>query len=125
MSSEPDNEIDELARMINADPDVLHSDYTPAVNRLIAIGEPALPTALDLMLSEDEMTRLRAQRVIEGVTMRMHGFQFGQGWTSQQGSADWESLWNSLGDMDYQAPLEYRHRALKLWKDWLSRQTKG
>jgi len=124
MSSELKNEIDRLARMINADPDKLHSDYTPAVHRLIEIGDSALQSALDLVLSDDEMTRLRAQRVLEGVTMRMHGFQFGQGWASAQGSADWERLWNSLGDLDYKAPLESRLQSVKWWREWLSRQTK-
>lgn len=109
---------------IDVDPDKLHKDYTPAVHRLIEIGEPALNAVLELMAAEDELTRLRAQRVIEGVTMRMNGFDSAQGWSSRQQSDEWRRLWSLLGSLDYKAPLESRVESVKRWKEWLSGRTK-
>src|SRR5215210_2755978 len=74
-----------LYARLNDDPDLLHADYTPAVHKLIRVGRPALPRAVDLMLTGDEDTRMRAQRVLEGVTSVEHGFVFGQGWTRPDG----------------------------------------
>jgi hypothetical protein len=113
-------EIDSLIASINDDPDKLHSDYTPAAHRLIELGEPALAPALDLMLSDDRITRMRAQRVIEGVTMRLHGFQFGQGWKDNNDELEWRRLWQSLGDLDFDAPVESRTESVELWRRWLA-----
>lgn len=122
MASEIKPEIDNLVRSLNADPDKAHSDYTPAVHKLIEIGEPALNAVLDLLLVEDEVTRLRAQRVIEGVTMQTYGFRFGLGWSNEQGSAEWQRLWEAMGNLDYKAPTESRIQSVQLWKQWLKKR---
>lgn len=67
-----------LISRINDNPDKLHIDLTPAVGQPRRIGKPALLPCLELMLTDDVYTRLRAQRVIEGVVMIQHGFVFGQ-----------------------------------------------
>jgi hypothetical protein len=115
-------EVRNLIERIDEDPDELHLDYTPAVHQLIAIGEAALEPALELMLSEDEMTRLHAQRVIEGVILTMLGFVFGRGWkegNSHENEARFRNLWSSLGDLDFEGTDEQRKHAVGLWRYWL------
>ena len=113
-----------LAR-INDDHDILHADYTPAVRELRKIGEPALAPTLELMLSEDLHTRMRAQRVLEGVTMAQHGFVVGQGWKEDGGEERFRKFWFELGDLDYDAPSEKRAASVALWKKWLAGRAKA
>ena len=56
-----------------------HADITPAVTRLAASGERALPALVAPLRSDNELTRLHAQRALEGVIHRRHGFRAGQG----------------------------------------------
>lgn len=119
------DEIEKLIERIDENPDWLHSDYTPAVDRLIEIGEPALGPAVELLLSERRVTRMRAQRVLEGVTMRMFGFRPGRGWNSPEQSEEWETLWESLGDISYDDPRESREAAVDSWERWLSERSEG
>lgn len=72
-------EIDAHIRALDDDADALHSDITPAVNALAAIGEPALPALLEPLAAPAELTRLHAQRALEGVIYQRHGFRAGQG----------------------------------------------
>jgi hypothetical protein len=113
-----DAEIIELVRAIDDAPDKAHSDYTPAVHRLIEIGEPALPAVLPLLLGDDEVTRLRAQRVLEGVTMALCGFRPGHGWHDGKGEDEWRALWRRLGDLDWQASPARREAAVHKWRRW-------
>lgn len=43
-----------------------HVDITPAVSALGAMGERALPALIEPLGAEDELTRLHAQRALEG-----------------------------------------------------------
>lgn len=74
-----DDEIDAHIRALDEDADELHSDMTPAVSALAAIGEPALPALLEPLAAPEELTRLHAQRALEGVIYQRHGFRAGQG----------------------------------------------
>ncbi len=112
-----------LAR-IGDDPDPLHIDFTPAVSELIDVGVPAILPTLDLMLSDDKLTRMRAQHVIEGVMGVEYGFVSGQGWKKVGGEEQWRKLWAELGDLDYQASLEKRLTSVTLWKRWLASRAK-
>src|SRR3954447_6369348 len=118
------NEIKSLTRRINDDPDKLHGDSTPAVDRLIEIGEPALEPALELISSADRETRMRAQRVLEGVTMRSHGFRPGEGWRDRDAEEAWRQLWASLGNLDWDAPAARRAEAVERWRAWLTARDK-
>ncbi len=107
---------------LDQNPDLLHVDYTPVVHRLIEIGAPALAPALDLMISADEMTRLRAQRVIEGVILVERGFVFGSGWSrgdARANDAAFREFWHTLGNLQYERPLDERRHAVELWREWL------
>lgn len=120
-----DQRVRELCDRINEDPDLLHFDYTPAVHELIDIGAPAIPPALDLMLSEDSDTRLRAERFLEGVTLKEHGFVFGQGWKKPSSEGDWRQFWKRLGSIDYKASREERVASISLWRAWLAERQKA
>ena len=118
-----DPQIEVLIARINDAPDLLHSDYTPAVHDLIRIGQRALPHVLTLMESDDKETRMRAIHVLEIVTMKKHGFMWGQGWKTTNGEREWSRFWKSLGDLRFDAPLENRKRSVQLWREWLERRS--
>jgi hypothetical protein len=111
-----------LFARLNDDPDHLHSDYTPAVHELIRVGRPAIPPALDLMLSEHRSTRLRAQRVLEGVVLIEHGFVFGHGWTRPDGEDAFRAFWKRLGDLGWDDSTEARRDSIDKWRVWLADQ---
>jgi hypothetical protein len=116
---ELEHQIEQLIHDIDDRPDKLHGDYTPSVHKLIEIGEPALKQTLKLMLSTSEETRLRAQRVIEGVTMGMYGFRTGHGWNNEKGRLEWFNLWDSLGKLSYKASSELRSESISKWMQWI------
>jgi hypothetical protein len=113
-------ELRELVARINDDPEKAHGDFTPAVRRLIDFGESALAVVLPLMNSTDSDTRIRAQRVLEGVTMASYGFEPGHGWRDQSGEEGWERFWASLGNLDWDLPADRRAEAVERWCAWLA-----
>lgn len=112
-------DIPSLLAQIDEEPDKLHSDSTPAVEALIEIGEPALAPVLELMLSPNRETRMRAQKVLEGVTLRLHGFRPGHGWDDRSHEDDWRRFWKSLGGLDWDAPEAERAATVARWREWL------
>jgi len=84
---------DELAAL-DRDPDGLHADRTPAVARLIELGEPALLPLCDQLDHPDQLHRMRAQRAVEGITRRSFGFD-GHAWPD--GALDtWSAWWQGI-----------------------------
>jgi len=69
---------------IDDDPDPVHLDMTPAVHALGEMGDRAVPPLLDLLLAESEETRLHAQRALELIVYRRHGFEPGRGFPSPE-----------------------------------------
>jgi hypothetical protein len=80
-----DDEIAAHIRALDDDPDELHADMTPAVSALAEIGEPALPALLEPLAAPAELTRLHAQRALEGAIYRRHGFRPGRGFPEPDG----------------------------------------
>jgi hypothetical protein len=117
-----DQEIAALVNRLNQQPDKLHSDNTPAVNELIAIGVPVLEQVLPLMLGENRDTRLRALRVTEMVTMKLHGFRPGSGWLRTGDEHAWRELWKAMGELTADAPASARAAAVGRWMEWLRAQ---
>jgi len=115
-------EVDRLIKGINDHPDLLHAESTPAVNRLIDIGKPAIPALLEVIISGDGPTRMRAQAALELITLRMYGFQPGHGWQSNEGEAQWRSFWMDLGSLNWQDTADKRLAAVKLWRQWYVKQ---
>lgn len=96
-------------------PDSLHSDRTPAVRCLIEIGRPALAPLLDVLAAPSATTRLHAQRAVEGITRRMHGFD-GKAWTG--GTADdWIRWWGTIG-YAHDGPDAARAAAIDRLRAW-------
>jgi len=79
-ASGPD--LDALLAAIDDDPDPLHLDMTPAVRALGDVGDRAVPPLLDLLLADSDETRLHAQRALELIVYRRHGFEPGRGFPS-------------------------------------------
>jgi len=116
------DEIERLVASINDRPDLLHGDRTPAVDALIEHGLAALPHVLPLLESEDEFTRLRAQRVLEGATQAWVRGEQGPARQLTQGSAQaWQRLWRENGSYDWRAAKEARTAVVGLWREWLGR----
>ena len=123
----PANRVQELLAKLDDDPDILHADYTPAVWELIEIGEPVIEPTLPYLLSENETTRLHAERVIEGVMRRMYGFVAGKGWTRPGGEQEFRQLSNTLWDFEarggksvYESPVRDRLAYILRVKRWLT-----
>jgi hypothetical protein len=116
--------MEKLVNSIDENPDPLHSDYTPSVYQLIEKGLPSVSHVLILMRSESQDTRMRAQRVLEGVTMKRYGFVFGKGWAQVDGEEKWRRFWKELGNMQWNDPLENRNKSITLWNHWLLGATK-
>jgi hypothetical protein len=66
-------QIQDQITALDRDPDGRHADRTPAVARLIELGEPALLALCDQPNHSDQLQRMRAQRAIEGITRRSFG----------------------------------------------------
>src|SRR5262245_1957885 len=104
---------------------MLHKHLTPSVNRLLVIGEPAIPRVLELMLDEDKYTRLRAVTVIRTISMTKHGFKPGRGWLQNEDEVKWRQFWKSLGNLEWDATEADRKKSVALWKEWLKSQKQG
>ncbi|MCE9548220.1 MAG: hypothetical protein K8T25_22335 [Planctomycetia bacterium] len=112
--------INKLIAAIDKDPDWLHSDYTPAVHELTKIGWPAIEPLLDVLLTTNEETRMRAQRALEGITMEQYGFRRGRGWNDPRGEDRFRQFWKSLGDYNYNAGENDRRASIAKWRAWLA-----
>ena len=119
-----DEEIIKLVKAINDNPDPLHSDHTPAVHALIKRGLSSVPHVLKLMTVESSDTRMRSQRVLEGVTMAQYGFVSGKGWTKSGGEQQWMEFWTKLGNLCWTESLEKRTKSIVLWEKWIAEKKK-
>lgn len=121
----------ELARLLAAldeAPDALHGDSTPAVQALVALGLPALRAVLPLLQADDGITRLHAQRVLEGVSRAWVQAQANaqkqarRPALSRQDDAAWAALWQQHGSYDWAAAPALRAQAAALWLAWVEAQ---
>jgi hypothetical protein len=112
-------ELERILASINDAPDPAHGDYTPAVHGLIRQGLPALQAVLPLLESEDRYTRMRAQRVLEGVTRAWVKARTADPPLTRRADRAWLELWQSNGDYDWEAGADARSAAIERWKVWL------
>lgn len=102
-------------RTLNDGEDMLHLDYTPAVRCLTEIGQPALDPLLPYLLRDDEITRLRAQRAVEGITIRL--FQVNNE-NQAEVEARWRKWWKEMG-YSYDADPETRQAGVAKIRAWI------
>ncbi len=93
-----------------------HLDVTPAVTALAALGRRAVPALLGALASESEMTRLHAQRALEGILEREHGFVPGRGFPTPADEEALRAEWRANGSYDYAAEPAARAAAIALWR---------
>lgn len=102
---------------LNDGEDELHLDYTPAVFCLTEIGKPALAPLLDRLLDNDEITRLRAERAVEGITIRL----LANGKDRMETEAQWREWWKEIG-YSYNADPETRRVNVARLRAWIESQ---
>jgi len=116
-------DIGRLIATINDSPDPSHGDLTPSVHALTRIGLPALPAVLPLLESDNQWTRLRAQRVLEGVTRAWVRERTPERPMTRRADYAWVELWQANGNYDWEAPPAERAAAVARWHSWLGGQT--
>jgi hypothetical protein len=114
--------VEQALRTIDDDPDPLHADVTPSVHALGAMGLAAVPGVLDLMISEDQMTRLHAQRALEAILDRRLGFVPGRGYPSRAAEEARVRSWKAHGGYRHDAPADVRATSVAAWRAWLAAQ---
>jgi hypothetical protein len=105
---------------LNDAPDPLHLDITPAVTALGEMGLRAVTALLDPLRSNDEITRLRAQRALEAIVARRHGFRAGKGFPSTAAEEAMRDEWEANGSYDYSGNAVARDASLAKWRQWLA-----
>jgi len=123
MTTEGEPELEELVRTIDAHPDPLHADFTPSVYALINRGVPGAHAVVHLLDAPQRSTRVHAQRVLEAVVMRRHGWQAGRGYPDAQGEARTRAVLSDNGSYSADDPPERRQAAIGQWRRWLDTQT--
>lgn len=123
-SSQVKQEIAELIAHIDDSDDLTHSDYTVAVLKLADIGLPSLRNGvLELLLSENELTRTHAQVVLERVSGTVTGYRKGgQLDDDPKLKEKWEALWKKNGSYDSNAKSDQRAASYIKWIKWVRSQ---
>jgi hypothetical protein len=116
-------EIDALIRAIDDAPDPAHLDITPSVDRLAELGFAAASALLPLLDADDAMTRLHAQRALEGMVYRHFGFRPGLGFPDAAAEDAVRALWQSNGNYAYDHPHAQRQNAIECWRNYLRNPT--
>jgi hypothetical protein len=120
MADMTDDKLVGLVREIDENPDPLHVDVTPAVLQMTELGLPAAKAVLELLDAPEWPTRIRAQRVIEGVVMRRYGWQPGHGYPNpHEGQKKVADVLSSNGSYDAKSSSEHRREAIVKWRQWI------
>lgn len=120
----PDPEVVELLRTLGEGASPLHYEYTPSVHRLIELGWPGARAVLDLLDAPEDITRRRAQRVIEGVVMRHHGWRPGVGYLDPSGAEKTGAVVSQNGSYRADAPQAERRASMEKWRTYLAAQNR-
>lgn len=104
---------------LNDAPDLLHSDRTPSVDALGAMGLKVVPSLLNLLMHEDLMTRLHSQRVLELVIMQRYGFRTGKGFPTKKAEAQAKEALLIHGNYDYEDDKATREASVSKLREWL------
>jgi hypothetical protein len=108
---------------IDANPDPLHSDYTPAVMKLSRAGLAGIKAVLPLLSAKESDTRMHAERVVEMTLCLMNGWVPGHGFPAGcDGESTVRSVMLGNGSYAYDAPEATREASVALWKAWVEKQ---
>jgi len=107
---------------LNDAPDEAHLDMTPSVSALGGMGLSAVGALLNLLMDDDENSRLHAQRALEMIIAGRHGFEVGKGFATSAAKENAEAEWRANGNYNYGAPAAARLAAEMKWRDWLRKQ---
>jgi hypothetical protein len=111
--------VDNLAK-INDNPYVFDDAYSPAASELIKIGVPVIENGLlELLVSEDYMTRLRASRVLMEIIEIETGRVRGVGWKDKAQEQAFLDLWRDNGSYRADLPPESLRIAYEKWVRWV------
>lgn len=110
------NALTACLQTLNDAPNEAHLDMTPAVQALGEMGISVVPALLDLLMNEDEFTRLHAQRVLELILNRRHGL--GQ---EPEAEKQVEEEWQANGAYDYAADAATRAASVAKWRRWFEK----
>jgi len=111
--------VDACLSVINDAPDPLHYDVTPAVVALAQMGVRVLPSMLRLLDSPDALTRQRAQKVLERVTLKDVSEAAKPRALSDAAASKWTALWAENGSYQWDAPEPQRRAAIERWRQWI------
>lgn len=110
-----------LVAAIDADPDPLHADYTPAVWALCGHGLAGARAVVPLLDAPDPMTRLHASRALECAVAAWFGVQRGHTDDPRSGaSRRHEATWRANGSYAWDAAATARQAARDRWAAWLT-----
>lgn len=107
-------------KTLNDSADELHGDITPSVLALSEMGLRAVPSLLDLMTQGDKTTRLHAQRALELIMEKRHGYVRGKALPEKAAGLVREE-WRANGNYDYSADPESRAASIAKWREWLAK----
>ncbi|MBK7078586.1 MAG: hypothetical protein IPH44_40605 [Myxococcales bacterium] len=110
-----------LVASIDADPDPLHADYTPAVWALCGHGLDGARAVLSLLDAADPMTRMHASRALECAVAAWFGVRRGQTEDPRSGATRrFEAAWMANGPYAWDGPPAARRAARDRWAAWLT-----
>lgn len=110
-----------LVASIDADPDPLHADYTPAVWALCGHGLDGARAVLPLLDAPDQMTRMHASRALECAVAAWFGVKRGQTDDPRSGATRrFEAAWMTNGPYAWDGAPAARRAARDRWAAWLT-----
>ncbi|MDX1963199.1 MAG: hypothetical protein SFX18_08595 [Pirellulales bacterium] len=113
--------VEQLIMVLDEKYDRLHPEYTPAVNELAKLGRPAIRPLLEVMLSDNEFSRLHANMALLRNIAYLQGLRDDHGWVGDErkNRLKFRKFWDRLGNLNHEAPLEERRAAVEKWHIWL------
>lgn len=109
--------LDACIKTIDDSPDELHYDHSSSTSCLMNLGEISLLPVVELLLSKNEMTRIRALNVIAGILYRT--FEDPDAENDHVNVVKFGEWWDEIG-FDAEASLEDRKVSIENFKVWFA-----
>jgi hypothetical protein len=115
-----DDDVRRAIAALDDDADPMHLDQTPAVHELARMGLRAVEPLATPLLSDDQDTRLHAQRAWEGIVYARHGFVSGQGFPDDDAEAAAIADLSAVG-YSFEDGRPEREAAVRRLREWVER----